>query len=78
LRQLAKVLSGAQRRIAELRARLLEHRPLLGRVEPQRRARLEQELDHLVKTWPDLSYGADLDDQAVAAEALCARVRAAL
>ena len=69
----------ARARLDAARQRLLETRPLTGRIaEAARRQRLERELDELHRTLPDLTVGADLEAQERSAAALVARVQAAL
>jgi len=77
--KLERTVEAARLRIDNARRRLHEARPLTSRIaDPARRQRLERELDELPRALPDLTVGADLEAQERSADALVARVRAAL
>jgi len=77
--KLERAVEAARSRNEAARRRVLEARPLTGRVaDPARRTRLERDLDELHRSMPDLTVGADLEAQERAADALVARLRAAL
>jgi len=77
--KLEKAVDAARARIDAARRRLLETKPLTGRIaDATRRQRAERELDELHRSLPDLTVGADLEAQERSADALVARVRAAL
>jgi ATP-dependent helicase HrpA len=74
-----RAIAAARDRITGARARLAEARLLTGRIaDAIRRQRTERELDELHRHLPDLTVGADLAAQERSADALVARVRAAL
>jgi ATP-dependent helicase HrpA len=77
--KLEKAVDAARARIDAARRRLLETKPLTGRIaDATRRQRAERDLDELHRSLPDLTVGADLEAQVRSADALVARVRAAL
>jgi hypothetical protein len=47
-------------------------------VVAERRSRIDQELSHFTRDFPDLTVGCDLPSQHAAAQALIARVRASV
>ena len=77
--QVEKAVDAARARLDGARRRLLEAKPLTGRItDKARRMRLERELDELHRALPDLTVGCDLGAQERGADALIARVRGAL
>lgn len=77
--KLEQAVDAARARIDAARRRLQEAKPLTGRIaDAARRQRAERELDELHRSLPDLTVGADLEAQERSADALVARVRAAL
>jgi ATP-dependent helicase HrpA len=77
--RIEQALAAGRDAIAGARGRLAEARPLTGRIaDAARRTRLERDCDELHRALPDLTVGADLAAQVRAADALVARIRAAV
>ena len=78
-REIGDTLGRERDRIAATRTVLMEHRGYLARIaDKARRERLSQELDEQLRSFPDLTLGADLATQHLAAAELAKRVRAAV
>jgi ATP-dependent helicase HrpA len=74
-----KAVAAAGDRIAAARGRLNEAAPLIHRIPTgANRDRLTREHGELLRSLPDLTIGADLDAQVRSADALVARIRAAV
>ncbi len=76
LASIGEAVSSERSRCAGMRQELIEMRPIAERAPIERRKRLFAELDAAIAGFPELGLGADLQDQALAIEALRRRIRA--
>lgn len=76
---ITRELTIATDRIAQIRCDLLDAHALSARLAPGRlRERLQSDCTRMIKDFPDLGLGCDLEAQILGARALCDRVRSAL